>query len=59
MIIFEILFLVFIVSAEYAIYHYATKKYNNIKVDWYITTDLPDLAHYFFKDFKSNFDSFV
>lgn len=30
------------------------EKYNNIKVDWYITTDLPDLAHYFFKDFKSN-----
>ena len=30
------------------------KKYNSIKVDWYITTDLPDLAHYFFKDFKSN-----
>lgn len=31
MIIFEILFLVFIVGAEYAIYHYATKEYNNIK----------------------------
>lgn len=31
MIIFEILFLVFIMSAEYAIYHYATKEYNNIK----------------------------
>lgn len=30
------------------------KKYNNIKVDWYITTDLPDLAHYFFRDFKSD-----
>ncbi len=30
------------------------KRYNDIKVDWYVTTDLPDLAHYFFKDFKSN-----
>ena len=31
MIIFEILFLVFIVGTEYAIYHYATKEYGNIK----------------------------
>lgn len=30
MIIFEILFLVFIVGAEYAIYHYVVKEYNNI-----------------------------
>ena len=31
MIIFEILFLVFIVGAEYDIYHYVVKEYNNIK----------------------------
>jgi len=30
MIIFEILPLVFIVSTEYAIYHYVTKEYDNI-----------------------------
>ena len=30
MIIFEILFPVFIVGAEYAIYHYVTKEYENI-----------------------------
>lgn len=30
MIIFEILFLAFIVGAEYAIYHYVAKEYNNI-----------------------------
>ena len=30
MIIFEILFPVFIVGAEYAIYHYVTKEYDNI-----------------------------
>lgn len=31
MIIFEILFLVFIVGAEYTIYHYVAKEYDNIK----------------------------
>lgn len=31
MIIFEMLFLVFIVGAEYATYHYVTKEYGNIK----------------------------
>lgn len=30
MITFEILFLVFIVGTEYAIYHYVTKEYDNI-----------------------------
>ena len=30
MITFEILFPVFIVGAEYAIYHYVTKEYDNI-----------------------------
>lgn len=31
MIIFEMLFLVFIVGAEYATYHYVSKEYDNIK----------------------------
>ncbi len=30
MMTFEILFLVFIVGTEYAIYHYAAKEYDNI-----------------------------